>query len=128
VVGPPLGTLHMFGDGHDPIGQRRFPHDRHGRRRCLVRMGRMLFGTAIVLFSAIGMIRHQGFLSVADGVFRAALAACIVLRYIDIRYLKGHTAGGDPATMVHGRRYALMRLVLGAAVWGLTHGISYFYS
>jgi len=99
-----------------------------GAGGCLVRLGWILFGSVILLFSAIGIIRHEGFLSVADGVFWAALAACIVLRYIDIRYLKGHTAGGDPATMVHWRRYALMLLGLGAAGWGVAHSISWFYS
>lgn len=95
---------------------------------CLVRLGWMLFGSLILLFSAIGIIYHEGgFLSVADGIFWAALAACIVLRHTDIKHLKGHTASGEPATMVHWRRYALMLLVLGAAVWGVAHGISYFY-
>ena len=99
-----------------------------GAGGCLVRLGWMLFGSAILLFSAIGIIQHEGFLSVADGAFWAALAACIVLRYIDIKYFKGHAASGQPATMVHWRRYALTLLILGAAVWGAAHGISWFYS
>jgi hypothetical protein len=99
-----------------------------GAGGCLVRLGWMLFGSAILLFSAIGIIRHEGFLSIADGAFWAALAACIALRYVDVKYLHGHTAAGEPATMAHWRRYVLTMLGLGAAVWGIAHGISCFYA
>jgi hypothetical protein len=99
-----------------------------GAGGCLVRLGWMFLGSAILLYSAVGIIRHEGeFLSVADAVFWAALVGCIVLRYVDIKYLHGHTAAGDPATMTHWRRYVLTLLGVGAAVWGVAHGISHFY-
>jgi hypothetical protein len=76
----------MTGSGKDTP-----PTTSLGAYGCLVRLGWMFLGSVIVMFSAVGIVRHEGFLSLADGVFRAALAACIVLRYVDIKYLRGHT-------------------------------------
>jgi hypothetical protein len=94
---------------------------------CLVRLGWMLFGGVLMVFSVLGILRHEGFLSIADAVFWAGMAACIVLRYVDIKHFHGHTGSGEPSTMAHWRRYTLMLLVLGAAAWGVAHALSYYY-
>lgn len=96
-----------------------------GAGGCLVRLGWMLFGSAVLLFSAVAIVRHEGFLSVADGIFWAAVAACIGLRYFDVTRMHGCTASGAPSTIVHWRRYTLALLVASAAVWGLAHTVSY---
>jgi len=96
-----------------------------GAGGCLVRLGWMLFGSAILLLSAVAIVRHQGFLSVADGVFWAAVAACVGLRYVDVSHMHGRTAAGEPSTLVHWRRYTIRLVVVGAVVWGVAHGVSY---
>jgi hypothetical protein len=94
---------------------------------CLVRLGWMLFGSVILLFSAVVIARHQGFLSVADGVFWAAIAACVGLRYFDVSRMHGQTASGEPSTLAHWRQYTIRLVAVGAIVWGVAHGISYLY-
>ena len=92
---------------------------------CLVRLGWMFLGTATVVLSALVISQYHGFLSAADAVFWAAIAGCIALRYIDIRWMNGQTATAEPATMRHWRRYVLLIVGVGLVVWGAAHGIAY---
>jgi len=97
-----------------------------GASGCLVRLGWMLLGNAILAFSTIGILRHtESFLSVADAFYAGAIVAMIGLRYVDIRWLNGQTAAAEPATIAHWRRYALILGSAGFAGWGLAHTIAH---
>lgn len=87
-----------------------------------MRLGWMLFGTVALIISTMFIVHAQGRISTADAVFWAVVAACIVLRYVDIAYMNGMTVSGEPATAAHWRRYTVWMLVGSAAVWGAAHG------
>ncbi len=94
---------------------------------CLLRFFWMTIGNVIVLFCAYGIIQHRsGVLSIADAFYWASVGCLLVVRYVDIRYLKGLTADGDPASMVHWRRYAVLLGVAATVLWFVAHGIAYF--
>jgi hypothetical protein len=92
---------------------------------CLIRLGWTLLGSVALFFSAVAIAYHGGLLSVADGVFWGTVAACIVLRYVDVRMAGSQTVMGGPATLSHWRRYVVFMIVVGAAVWGLAHAVAY---
>ena len=90
---------------------------------CLVRFGWMFLGTGTMVLSALVILEFGGFLY--DAIFWAAVAGCIALRYIDIRWMDGQTATGEPATMRQWRRYVLFIVGAGLVVWGAVHVVSY---
>jgi len=94
---------------------------------CLVRLGWMLLGTATLVLSTLAISQYHGLLSAADAVFWGAIAGCIALRYVDIRWMAGQTAAGEPATKRHWRRYVLFLVGGGLIVWGAAHGLSYLF-
>jgi hypothetical protein len=52
-----------------------------------------------------------------DAAFWFAVAALIGARYIDVGRFEGLTAQGEPATMQHVRRYALLMPLVALALW-----------
>jgi hypothetical protein len=85
----------------------------------------MLLGTASLALSTIIISQHRSFLSVADAVFWTTVAACILLRYLDIKWMNGRTVTYEPATLRHWRRYAILMLVISPVVWGAAHGVAF---
>ena len=92
---------------------------------CWVRLGWMLFGTAALVISTTVIASSRSFPSAADAVFWFSVVACIALRYLDVSRRTGLTVTGEPATMRHWRRYALIMGVAAPIVWGAAHAISY---
>lgn len=56
---------------------------------------------------------------VSDLLFFLMAGGLIAVRYVDITQFKGETSDGEPATLAHWRRYAIMMVVTSAALWGL---------
>ena len=92
---------------------------------CVVRLGWMAIGTIALVAALFFIIQNQGKFNLADGLFWAAVVVCIGLRYLDIAYLNGDTAAGEPATLAHWRRYALILIALAVPLWALAHGIGF---
>jgi hypothetical protein len=59
-----------------------------------------------------------------DVAFWTIVASLIAVRYIDITRLNGLTSDGEPATLQHWRRYALVLLAIAGTGWALAHGIN----
>jgi hypothetical protein len=95
----------------------------------LVRLWWMLFGNFIFALCIVFIVQNRGeFFHAADPVFGITVASLALARYIDIRFCKGLTATGAPASMKTWVRYAAF-LVLGSTVaWALAHGASYLLS
>ena len=94
---------------------------------CLLRIFWMMIGNLILLFCAVAIAQNQSsFLSAADAFYCASVGCILAARYVDIRYLKGLTADGDPASMVHWRRYAVLLGVAATGMWFVVHSIAYF--
>jgi hypothetical protein len=92
-----------------------------------VRIFWMLLGNAILFFAALSIFQHKGeILHTADIVYWATTAALVIARYLDIKFWKGLTATGQPATMSHWRKYTVILLVCLTAVWAALHTINYF--
>lgn len=89
---------------------------------CLPRIFWMAFGNIALVMAALSIYASAGW-SIADLVFWLTVGLLISARYIDIVRFKGTTIHGDPATTAHFRRYALIVLVAGAAVWAVARAL-----
>ena len=94
---------------------------------CFLRLFWMMIGNGILLFCAYGIIQHRSsVLSIADAFYWAIVGSLLAVRYVDIRYVYGLTAGGDPATTAHWRRYAMVLGVVSTGLWLGAHAIAYY--
>ena len=92
----------------------------------LARLWWMLFGNVLLAFSLVFIFRKEGgFLHPADGVFWVTVAALVLVRYLDIRFLDGQTATGEPASVGHWTRYAALLVSIATVLWGLAHAVSH---
>lgn len=91
---------------------------------CLARLFWMVGGLIALIFLSYSIIHHHSF-SIRDLGFWALILCLVLIRYLDIRYLHGQTAEGEPATMNHWRRYTIGLLSGGLGLWVILHGISY---
>jgi hypothetical protein len=92
----------------------------------LARVFWMLYGNLIPMISIIVILQHKGSMfHAADLVFWITIAALILVRYLDIKFWGGMTAAGGPATMADWNRYTAALLIGSAAVWVLSHVVSY---
>lgn len=53
----------------------------------------------------------------ADIIFLLFTLGLVLVRFVDIRYLKGETMDGDPATLKHWRRYTLRLLIFAGFIY-----------
>ena len=85
---------------------------------CLVRITWMGGGLAVIFLSAVRIAEKRPLFGVsADIALWLAALAAIAVRFVDVRFLAGQTAAGQPATLAHWRRYALVLVATAAAVW-----------
>ena len=61
--------------------------------------------------------RHDGWFSPLDLVFFVVLGGMLLGRWLEFRYSRPLTATGEPATVAHLRRYALVLGILGLVAW-----------
>ena len=88
----------------------------------------MFFGNFILLISAANICVGKNKQShVSDIVFWGAVMALIVVRFLDIKFLKGQTAMGAPATIKHWRNYAILLIVIAVVIWSAAHFASYLF-
>jgi uncharacterized membrane protein len=50
-------------------------------------------------------------------IYWGLVFSIILIRYFDIRYFKGETADGEPATMKHWKRFCMAYLIVFVALW-----------
>jgi hypothetical protein len=91
----------------------------------LARLWWMLLGNAVLALSVVFIFHNTtGFFHAADVVFWCAAASLVLIRYVDIRFLNGLTAIGEPASMRHWVRYTVVLIVCSAAAWILAHAVN----
>jgi len=78
----------------------------------------MVFGTIILLFTAI-TVAFGSFQNIqAAGVIYWGDVFCmIIVRYLDIRYLRGETVDCQPATMKDWKRYSVFLVIASLVIW-----------
>jgi hypothetical protein len=84
-----------------------------------------LGGNIILLFTASKIYRAQTLLSGFDLLFWAVVLSILLVRYVDIKYLKGVNYEGLPATMEDWRKYVKYFSIIAAGLWLLVHGLSF---
>ena len=86
----------------------------------------MMLGNALLVAAAYKIVQTEGELTLVDLVYWLFVVSLITARYVDIRFLRGRTSEGQPATMRDWRRYSLRVLAISATLWLVAHGLSYF--
>jgi uncharacterized membrane protein len=84
-----------------------------------------LIGNMILLFLASKIYRAQTLLSIFDLLFWTVALLIIAVRYVDIKYLKGVTYEGLPATLEDWRSYVKYFSFFSAGLWLLPHVVSF---
>jgi hypothetical protein len=92
----------------------------------MLRLWWMIAGNVVLLFAAIYIATAaRGWrLSPVDLVFWVTVLTLLGARFLDISWYRGTTSSGEPATMAHFRRYALLLLAIGVALWAGAHFVS----
>lgn len=83
---------------------------------CLPRLVWMGVGNIGLIVAALAISKSAGW-TVADLLFWLVVAGLIGTRYVDIVRCQGMTADGQPATLAHFRRYAIVLLVIALVLW-----------
>ncbi len=104
------------------------PADAESRGGCLsiiVRLSWIFGGIAVLIYCAvyIAMGRNPGLVDIAYWII---LALILLVRFVDIKFLKGETLDNKPATLKHWYRYALSMLLAGAILYALTKIAAHF--
>jgi hypothetical protein len=82
----------------------------------------MGLGNIALVMAALGIYKSAGW-SIADVAFWLIVGLLVGARYLDIARYQGVTVEGEPATTAHFRRYALILLVVSAAVWAAARAL-----
>lgn len=57
----------------------------------------------------------------SDTIFWCMVLAMIIVRFLDIKFLNGQTATGEPATLSHWLKYAIVLIIISAIIWSAAH-------
>jgi len=88
----------------------------------------MFLGNFILMICAANILMGEsGSTRTSDIIFWCAVAAMIIVRFLDIKFLDGQTAAGEPASIKHWRRYAIVLVVISAAIWAAAHTAVYLF-
>jgi hypothetical protein len=85
----------------------------------------MLLGYGILGLIGATIAKSGPLLSLRDVGYWAVAVSIVAVRYVDVAYLHGTTAEGEPSTIVHWRRYAVVLMLVAIAVWGAAHGAAF---
>lgn len=87
----------------------------------------MFLGNLVLGISALLIVQAGASFSLMDIAYWATIPVLVGMRYVDIAKFKGVTAYGDPASMLHWRRYAIGMLLAGTGAWLAAHGAGYLF-
>ena len=89
---------------------------------CLARLVWMLMGNLALVVLVFVIYQSAGW-TIADLAYWLIIGVMIGARYIDIARFAGTTMNDEPATMAHFRRYLLLVLLVGAAVFAAARAL-----
>ncbi len=82
----------------------------------------MFLGNFILMICAANiLVGESSSTRTSDIILWSAVAAMIIVRFLDIKFLDGLTATGAPASIAHWRRYAIVLVLCSAAIWAVAH-------
>lgn len=89
----------------------------------------MLAGNFALLLTCLYILNEGApFLSWLDAFYGATLVLVLAARYAEVKFYEGRTADGEPATLAHWTRYALILTAVAAAGWLSVHGINFLHA
>ena len=91
------------------------PESSSGCLSVLVRLT-WIFGGSFLIYGAIFIAQGKG-PGLADTIFLLFTLGLILVRFVDIRYLKGETMDNHPATLKHWRRYSVIMLIVAGLLY-----------
>jgi len=77
-----------------------------------------------ILAANMGIERRTS-LSIVDLVFWCLVAALIGARFADVKWFKGTTAKGEPATMATWLRFSMVLAAISLLIWLAAHGAAF---
>jgi hypothetical protein len=103
------------------------PDESSSKSGCLsiiVRLSWIFGGISILVYCAvfIAMDKHRGTM---DILYWAIVAAIVLLRFVDIRFLKGETLDNKPATFKHWRGYVVKMSAAAAILFAVAKFIAH---
>lgn len=84
----------------------------------ILRLTWLMWGN-LALFICAALVAEGTAPIVTDLLFFLVAGSLVGVRYVDITRFKGETTEGEPATIAHWRRYAIMMMLISAALWAL---------
>ncbi len=97
----------------------------NGALPLLARTFWMLVGNAILIISAAYILTNKVDIThTVNFIFWGDVAALIIVRYLDIKFLNGQTAAGVPASIRHWVKYSTIILIVSIVIWLLMHVLS----
>jgi hypothetical protein len=88
----------------------------------LARLFWMIFGNFVLMICAAHIFMGESSSTrTSDLIFWCAVAAMIIVRFLDIKFLNGQTTTGGPASIKHWHRYAIVLVVISAVIWAAAH-------
>ena len=95
----------------------------------LPRLYWMVFGNIILLLTAVTtMLGSFQNLAVATIMFWVNASCMVIVRYVDIRFLRGETVDSQTATLGHWKKYTVSFLAGAALTWALTILLRVFWN
>jgi hypothetical protein len=92
----------------------------------ITRLFWMFFGNAVLFISTVFIVEHKGgMFHTADVFFWITIITLIFVRYLDIKFCGGLTATGNPASIAHWSKYAILLLIFSTSVWAIAHAVNY---
>jgi hypothetical protein len=90
----------------------------------IIRLGWIFGGIAVLIYCAVfvAMGKYPG---TADLLYWIIVAAILLLRFVDIKFLNGETLDNKPATINHWRIYALKISVASGILYALAKFVAY---
>ena len=101
------------------------PHDQTSAAAVFLRIFWMILGNMVLGLSALVIAGGASTPGAADAVFCGTVPLLIAARRVDILRHGGKTASGEPATMSHWRRHAILLLACAAVLWAAARGAAY---
>lgn len=87
---------------------------------CLVRLGWLIVAPLVLALLGMSVARSASGPWIWESVaYFVVVAGAVAIRYVDILWLRGDTASGEPATRKDGHRYALTLSAVALALWGV---------
>lgn len=88
----------------------------------VARLTWLMVGNVALLVLAL-LIGRAGLFSVLDVAFWLVAGGLVIVRYLDITRLNGQTKDGEPATVMHWRRYVAYLLLASGVLWSAAHAL-----